>query len=52
VSFADEVLFLLGNAYARSNSPQEATSVFDELVQRYPQSRYANQAKARLASLR
>jgi outer membrane protein assembly factor BamD len=52
VSFADEVLFLLGNAYARSNNPQEATSVFDELVQRYPQSRYANQAKARLASLR
>ena len=52
VSFADEVLFLLGNAYARSDNPQEATSVFDELVQRYPQSRYANQAKARLASLR
>ena len=52
VSFADEVLFLLGNAYARSGNPQEATSVFDELVQRYPQSRYANQAKARLASLR
>ena len=52
VSFADEVLFLLGNAYARSDHPQEATSVFDELVQRYPQSRYANQAKARLASLR
>jgi outer membrane protein assembly factor BamD len=52
VSFADEVLFLLGNAYARSDHSQEATSVFDELVQRYPQSRYANQAKARLASLR
>ena len=52
VSFADEVLFLLGNAYVRSDNPQGATSVFDELVQRYPQSRYANQAKARLASLR
>jgi outer membrane protein assembly factor BamD len=52
VGFADEVLFLLGNAHARSHNPQEATSVFDELVQRYPQSRYANQAKARLASLR
>jgi outer membrane protein assembly factor BamD len=52
VSFADEVLFLMGNAYARSDNPQEAASVFDELVQRYPQSRYANQAKARLASLR
>jgi outer membrane protein assembly factor BamD len=52
VSFADEVLFLLGNAYVRSDNPQEATSVFDALVQRYPQSRYANQAKARLASLR
>jgi outer membrane protein assembly factor BamD len=51
VSFADEVLFLLGNAYARSDHPQEAASVFDGLVQRYPQSRYANQAKARLASL-
>jgi outer membrane protein assembly factor BamD len=51
VSFADEVFFLLGNAHARNNNPQEATSVFDELVQRYPQSRYANQAKARLASL-
>jgi outer membrane protein assembly factor BamD len=51
VSFADEVLFLLGNAYARSDNPQEAASVFDELVQRYPQSRYANRAKARLASL-
>jgi outer membrane protein assembly factor BamD len=52
VSFADEVLFLLGTAYVRSDNPQGATSVFDELVQRYPQSRYANQAKARLASLR
>jgi outer membrane protein assembly factor BamD len=52
VSFADEVLFLLGSAYVRSDNPQEATSVFDELVQRYPQSRYANQARARLASLR
>ena len=52
VSFADEVLFLLGNAYQRSNHPQEATTAFDEIVKRYPQSRYANQAKARLASLR
>jgi outer membrane protein assembly factor BamD len=52
VGFADEVLFLLGNALARSDNPQEATTVFDELVTRYPQSRYANQARARLASLR
>jgi outer membrane protein assembly factor BamD len=52
VGFADEVLFLLGNAYERSDHPQDATSVFDALVKRYPQSRYANQAKARLASLR
>jgi outer membrane protein assembly factor BamD len=52
VGFADEVLYLLGNAYERSDHPQEATSVFDDLVQHYPQSRYANQAKARLASLR
>ena len=52
VSFADEVLFLLGNTYARNDNSQEATNVFDELVQRYPQSRYANQARARLASLR
>jgi outer membrane protein assembly factor BamD len=52
VSFADEVLFLLGTAYARSDHPQEANRAFDELVQRYPQSRYASQAKARLASLR
>lgn len=52
VSFADEVLFLLGNAYERSDKPQEATGVFDELVKRYPQSRYANQAKTRLASSR
>ncbi len=52
VSFADEVLFLLGNAYERSDHSQDATGVFDELVKRYPQSRYANQAKARLASLR
>jgi outer membrane protein assembly factor BamD len=51
VSFADEVLYLLGNAYVRSDNAQGATSVFDELVQRYPQSRYANQAKARRASL-
>jgi outer membrane protein assembly factor BamD len=51
VGFADEVLFLLGNAYERSDHPQDATSVFEELVKRYPQSRYANQAKARLASL-
>jgi outer membrane protein assembly factor BamD len=52
VSFADEVLFLLGTAYERSDHPQDATSSFDELLKRYPQSRYANQAKARLASLR
>ena len=52
VSFADEVLFLLGNAYERSDHLQEATGVFDALVNRYPQSRYAKQAKARLASLR
>jgi outer membrane protein assembly factor BamD len=52
VSFADEALFLLGNAHERSDNPQEAASAFDELVNRYPQSRYANQAKSRLASLR
>jgi outer membrane protein assembly factor BamD len=52
VSFADEVLFLLGNAHARSDHSQEASNIYAELVQRYPQSRYANQAKARLASLR
>jgi outer membrane protein assembly factor BamD len=52
VSFADEVLLLLGNAYERSDRPQDATTAFDEIVKRYPQSRYANQAKARLASLR
>lgn len=51
VSFADEVLFLLGDAYLRSAHPQQAAGVFDELVKRYPQSSYANQAKARLASL-
>jgi outer membrane protein assembly factor BamD (BamD/ComL family) len=45
------VFFLLGNAYERSDHPQEAATAFDELVKRYPQSRYANQAKARLASL-
>jgi outer membrane protein assembly factor BamD len=52
VSFADEVLFLLGNAYERSDHPQEAATSFDALVKRFPQSRYANQARARLASLR
>jgi outer membrane protein assembly factor BamD len=52
VSFADEVFFLLGNAYERNDNSQDAASVFDELVKRYPQSRYANRAKARLASLR
>jgi outer membrane protein assembly factor BamD len=52
VSFGDEVLFLLGSAYERSDHPQEASGAFDALVQRYPQSRYVNQAKARLASLR
>jgi outer membrane protein assembly factor BamD len=49
---ADEALFLLGNAYARNDNPHEATTAFNELVIRYPESRYANQAKARLASLR
>lgn len=52
VSFADEVLFLLGNAYERSANSQEAATAFDALVKRFPQSRYANQARARLASLR
>ena len=51
VSFADEVFFLMGDAYARGGNPQEAAEVFDELVKRYPQSRYANQARARLAAL-
>ena len=51
VSFADEALFLLGDAYLRSKQPQQAAGAFDELVQRYPQSSYAHQAKARLASL-
>jgi outer membrane protein assembly factor BamD len=51
VSFADEVLFLMGDAHARSGDPQKASDVFDELVKRYPQSRYANQARARLAAL-
>jgi outer membrane protein assembly factor BamD len=52
VSFADEVLSLLGQSYERSDNPQEAATVFDELVTRFPQSRYANHARARLASLR
>jgi outer membrane protein assembly factor BamD len=52
VGFIDEVLFLLGSAYARSDNAREAATAFDELVQRFPQSRYANQARARLASLR
>jgi outer membrane protein assembly factor BamD len=51
VSFADEVLFLMGDAYVQNGSPHEAAGVFDELVKRYPQSRYANQARARLAAL-
>jgi outer membrane protein assembly factor BamD len=51
VSFADEVLFLLGNAYQRNGEPQQAAASFDLLVQRYPESRYANQARARLAAL-
>ena len=52
VSFADEVLFLLGRSLEQSENAQEAAMVFDELVTRFPQSRYANQARARLASLR
>ena len=52
VKFADEVLFLLGDAYAQNANAPEAASAFDELVKRYPQSRYANPAKARLAALR
>ena len=51
VGFADEVLFLMGDAYLRSQHPQQAAGVFDELVNRYPQSSYVTQAKARLASL-
>jgi outer membrane protein assembly factor BamD len=52
VDFADEVLFLLGRSYEQSDNPQEAATVFDELVTRFPESRYAKQARARLASLR
>ncbi|MBI3327500.1 MAG: outer membrane protein assembly factor BamD [Nitrospinae bacterium] len=52
VSFADEALFLLGDTYVRNENPQQAATVFDELVKRYPQSPYASNAKARLASLR
>ena len=51
-TFADEVFFLLGDAYARNENRQEAASVFDELVKRYPQSRYASNARARLTALR
>jgi outer membrane protein assembly factor BamD len=52
VSFADEALFLLGEAYQRNDDPQQAANSFDTLVTRFPKSRYANQARARLASLR
>jgi outer membrane protein assembly factor BamD len=52
VSFADEALFLLGEAYRRNDEPQQAANSFDTLVTRFPDSRYANQARARLASLR
>lgn len=51
-AIADEVLFLLGDAYARNQNRQEAAGAFDELVKHYPQSRYASTAKARLAALR
>lgn len=51
-AFADEVFFLLGDAYARNENRQEAAGVFDELVKRYPQSRYASNARARLTALR
>lgn len=50
VSFADEVLFLLGDAYARNGNPPEAATVFEELVKRYPKSSYASGAKGRLVS--
>jgi outer membrane protein assembly factor BamD len=52
VSFADEVLFLLGEAYRRNDEPQQAADSFETLVKRFPESRYANRARARLASLR
>ncbi len=51
VRFADEVLFLLGDAYARNANPGEAAGAFDALVKRYPQSPYASRARTRLAAL-
>ena len=51
VSFADEALFLLGDAHQRNDQPQQAANSFDTLVTRFPESRYASQARARLASL-
>lgn len=52
VSFADEALFLLGQAHQRNDQPQQAADSFDTLLTRFPESRYAKQARARLASLR
>jgi outer membrane protein assembly factor BamD len=51
-AIADEVLFLLGDAYTRNQNRQEAAGAFDELVKHYPKSRYASTARARLAALR
>ncbi|RMF87227.1 MAG: outer membrane protein assembly factor BamD [Nitrospinota bacterium] len=49
--FLDEVLFKLGQSYFAEENFLKATQSFAQLIQRFPQSPFAREAKARLQEL-
>lgn len=52
VGYDVEALWLLGRAYVAVNMPDRAKLAWQELVEKYPQSSRANEARGALASLR
>ena len=51
VGYDEEALWLLGRAYVAVNMPDRARTTWSELVQKYPRSDRAGDAKSALASL-
>jgi outer membrane protein assembly factor BamD len=51
VGYDQDALFLLGQAYVQVGKPEEAKKSFDTLIERFPQSPQAGEARALVASL-
>jgi TolA-binding protein len=48
----DEVLFLLGEIYYKTEKIDKATDSYDKLVKDFPDSEFAKKARARLDELK